>query len=359
MTNTAPVGAFRGAGRPEAAAALDRVHRPRRPGARHPARGDPAANLIPKDAVPLPDADRRRPTTSATTSSRSRRRCGSPTSTRARAEQQRRIDAGETKLLGIGLATYVEITGFGGSEFGSVQIHADGSATVMSGTSAHGQGHATSFSMIVADRLGIPLEKITLPPVRHRGRPHGRRHRRLAVAAARRQRRQQGRRRDRATRPSRSPPGCSRPIAADIVARGRRLHRRRRAGRRRSRGSSWRRTPTSTTADSASTPTTRRTARRSRSAPTSRSSRSTSRPARCTPLRHVARRRLRPHPQPADRGRPAARRRRSRASARRSGRRWSTTRTARRSPAPSPTTPSRPRPTGSCSRPPTPRPRPR
>ena len=42
-----------------------------------------------------------------------------------------------------------------------MQIHADGSATVMSGTSAHGQGHATSFSMIVADRLGIPLEQIT------------------------------------------------------------------------------------------------------------------------------------------------------------------------------------------------------
>src|SRR5262249_33577626 len=78
-----------------------------------------------------------------------------------RKEQQRRIDAGEKKLLGIGISTYVEITGFGGSEFGSVQIHDDGSATVMSGTSAHGQGHATSFAMIVADRLGIPLEKIT------------------------------------------------------------------------------------------------------------------------------------------------------------------------------------------------------
>ena len=79
----------------------------------------------------------------------------------ARKEQQRRIEAGESKLLGIGVSTYVEITGFGGSEFGSVQIHPDGSATVMSGTSAHGQGHATSFSMIVADRLGIPLDQIT------------------------------------------------------------------------------------------------------------------------------------------------------------------------------------------------------
>ena len=160
MTNTAPVGAFRGAGRPEAAAALDRVL-------------DIAAqelglspeeirrrNLIPADAFPYQTltgvtydiGDYRLPLEEAL-------RIADVDD--ARKEQQRRIDAGETKLLGIGISTYVEITGFGGSEFGSVQIHADGSATVMSGTSAHGQGHATSFSMIVADRLGIPLEKIT------------------------------------------------------------------------------------------------------------------------------------------------------------------------------------------------------
>ena len=77
-----------------------------------------------------------------------------------RAEQARRIEAGEEKLLGIGVSTYVEITGFGGKELGSVRIEPDGSATVMSGTSAHGQGHATSFAMIVADRLGIPIEQI-------------------------------------------------------------------------------------------------------------------------------------------------------------------------------------------------------
>jgi carbon-monoxide dehydrogenase large subunit len=160
MTNTAPVGAFRGAGRPEAAAAIDRVL-------------DLAAqelgilpeeirrkNLIPNDAFPY------RTQTGQTydvgdyelTLQEAMRIADIDA---ARVEQQRRIDAGETKLLGIGLATYVEITGFGGSEFGSVQIHKDGSATVMAGTSAHGQGHATSFSMIVADTLGIPLEKIS------------------------------------------------------------------------------------------------------------------------------------------------------------------------------------------------------
>ena len=107
----------------------------------------------------------------------------------ARAEQQRRREAGDARLLGIGVSTYVEITGFGGSEFGSVRDQRrTGSATVMSGTSAHGQGHATSFAMIVADRLGIPMDRITLRPVRHRRRPQRRRHRRLPVAPARRQR---------------------------------------------------------------------------------------------------------------------------------------------------------------------------
>ena len=160
MTNTAPVGAFRGAGRPEAAAALDRVLDI----AAQELGVSPAEirrrNLIPADEFPYQtrtgvtydNGDYRAPLEEAL------RIAGVDD---ARKEQQRRIDAGESKLLGIGISTYVEITGFGGSEFGSVQIHPDGSATVMSGTSAHGQGHATSFSMIVADRLGIPLDQIT------------------------------------------------------------------------------------------------------------------------------------------------------------------------------------------------------
>ncbi|MDQ3990439.1 MAG: molybdopterin-dependent oxidoreductase, partial [Actinomycetota bacterium] len=78
-----------------------------------------------------------------------------------RAEQARRRAAGERRLLGIGISTYVEITaGGGGSEFGAVAVHPDGSATIRVGTSAHGQGHATSFGMLVADTLGIPLESV-------------------------------------------------------------------------------------------------------------------------------------------------------------------------------------------------------
>jgi len=159
LTNTAPVGAFRGAGRPEAAALLERLM-------------DLAAdelglapeeirrrNLIPKDAFPYDTltgahydiADFDLPLREAL-------RIADIDALRA--EQQRRRDAGEVRQLGIGLSTYVEITGFGGTELGTVTVHPDGSATVSAGTSAHGQGHATSFAMIVSDRLGIPMDRI-------------------------------------------------------------------------------------------------------------------------------------------------------------------------------------------------------
>ncbi|MBY3554531.1 xanthine dehydrogenase family protein molybdopterin-binding subunit [Modestobacter lapidis] len=84
-----------------------------------------------------------------------------------RAEQARRREAGDVRQLGIGLSVYVEITGAGGeagapSEDASVEIHPDGTATILTGTSPHGQGHATSWAMIASDQLGIPLEKITV-----------------------------------------------------------------------------------------------------------------------------------------------------------------------------------------------------
>lgn len=159
LTNTAPVGAFRGAGRPEAAALLERV-----------------IDLAADQLGITPEEIRRRNFVQP---------ADFPWSTHAgatydsgdydmaltealriadldslRAEQQRRREAGEARQLGIGIASYVEITGFGGEEHGHVEVHDDGSATVRAGTSAHGQGHATAFSMIVSDRLGIPLERI-------------------------------------------------------------------------------------------------------------------------------------------------------------------------------------------------------
>jgi aerobic carbon-monoxide dehydrogenase large subunit len=160
LTNTSPVGAFRGAGRPEAAAMIERLMDAAAAELGLPPEELRRRNFIQPDDFPF------------TTHSKMtydngdydlplREALRIADVDGARAEQQRRREAGDTRQLGIGIATYVEITGFGGSEFGSVQIQPDGSATVMSGTSAHGQGHATSFSMIVADRLGIPMSDIT------------------------------------------------------------------------------------------------------------------------------------------------------------------------------------------------------
>ncbi len=92
-----------------------------------------------------------------------------------RAEQARRRAAGDSKQLGIGLCTYVEICGLapsralGGLGFGSggwehavVRLLPTGKAEVVSGSTPHGQGHETSWSMIVADKLGIDPADVTV-----------------------------------------------------------------------------------------------------------------------------------------------------------------------------------------------------
>jgi carbon-monoxide dehydrogenase large subunit len=77
------------------------------------------------------------------------------------AEQAQRRQAGDTCQLGIGVSLYVEVTAWGGgTEFGEIEICADGSATVKTGTFSHGQGHETGWKMIVADRTGIALDQI-------------------------------------------------------------------------------------------------------------------------------------------------------------------------------------------------------
>jgi CO/xanthine dehydrogenase Mo-binding subunit len=69
--------------------------------------------------------------------------------------------------LSVGLARYVEITGLslesgGPKEIATVKVHADGSATILTGISPHGQGHATVWAMLAREELGIPVEAITV-----------------------------------------------------------------------------------------------------------------------------------------------------------------------------------------------------
>ncbi len=162
LTSTTPVGAFRGAGRPEAAYAVER-------GMDVLAAElglDPAElrrrNFIGRDAFPATTAVGAVYDTGdyATTLDKALAAAGYDG---LRAEQARRRSAGEVRQLGIGLSTYVEITGaMPGPEPATVTVHPDGSATVISGSTPHGQGHETAFAMVAADRLGIPFERITV-----------------------------------------------------------------------------------------------------------------------------------------------------------------------------------------------------
>jgi carbon-monoxide dehydrogenase large subunit len=92
-----------------------------------------------------------------------------------RAEQQQRRTNGDSKQLGIGLCTYVEICGLapsralGGLNFGSggwehavVRFLPTGKVEVVSGVTPHGQGHETSWAMIVADKMGIDPGDVTV-----------------------------------------------------------------------------------------------------------------------------------------------------------------------------------------------------
>jgi len=92
-----------------------------------------------------------------------------------RAEQARRRESGDPVQLGIGVSTFTEMCGLapsrvlgsldygaGGWEHASVRMLATGKVEVATGTSAHGQGHETAFSQIIADRLGVPFEDVEI-----------------------------------------------------------------------------------------------------------------------------------------------------------------------------------------------------
>ncbi len=77
-------------------------------------------------------------------------------------EEQRLRRRSGGNLLGIGIACYVEICGFGPWELGSVKVAADGKTTVLTGTSPHGQGHETTWAQIAAETLQIPIEDVVV-----------------------------------------------------------------------------------------------------------------------------------------------------------------------------------------------------
>ncbi len=164
ITNTVPMGAYRGAGRPEAAAAIERMIDLYA----NEIGMDPAEvrrrNAWPDDAFPLTTSAGANMDTGAYTTVLDRALAEADYAG-LRARQAERRDAGDGPLLGIGMSLYVEITNpMSNEEYGSMTVHPDGSATVLTGSSAHGQGHHTSFAMIASDTTGIPFDRIE---VRH------------------------------------------------------------------------------------------------------------------------------------------------------------------------------------------------
>ena len=197
VTNTTPTTAYRGAGRPEATAAIERAMDlfAAEVGM------DPAevrrTNLIAPFQRAAHDADRpdlrrrrlrRRPRPGPRTP---------PATTTCGPSRRSAGEAGDPVQLGIGVSTYVEITGgvppMG--EAAKIEVLDDGRAIVYTGTSPHGQGHDTTWSMIAQRPDRHPDGPHRAGVGRHRPRARRRRHDGLAFAAAGRRGRRQGRRR--------------------------------------------------------------------------------------------------------------------------------------------------------------------
>src|SRR5262245_19630226 len=163
FTNSTSVAAYRGAGRPEAASYLERF-----------------VDVIAAELGLTPETVRRKnfiPPSAFPYAAPTGQNYDSGEYDRAltkaldiarvkvlRDEQKQRVERGDRKLLGIGMACYVEMCGFGPFESAVVRVEPGGTVTAYTGTSAHGQGHETTFAQIIADRLGVDFDQVV---VRH------------------------------------------------------------------------------------------------------------------------------------------------------------------------------------------------
>jgi carbon-monoxide dehydrogenase large subunit len=172
FTNTVPVDAYRGAGRPEATFLLERIVDL----AADELGVDPAElrrkNFIPIDAYPY-----QTPVALQYDSGDYFSTLDLATKAADYAGfEARRVEAARRgKLRGIGIATYIEACGIAPSavvgslgaraglfEAAAVRVHPTGSVTILTGSHSHGQGHETTFAQLVADGLGIPMESIEI-----------------------------------------------------------------------------------------------------------------------------------------------------------------------------------------------------
>jgi carbon-monoxide dehydrogenase large subunit len=158
-TNTVPVDAYRGAGRPEAAYVIERL-----------------VDYAAREVGVAPDALRRRnfvksgafPYQSATGQNYD---SGDFAAHLKRAQEladwsgfakRLRLSKKAGRLRGIGLSTYIEACGNAGAETATLKLEPDGSATVLIGSQSTGQGHATAYAQLIADHLGLPPERVNM-----------------------------------------------------------------------------------------------------------------------------------------------------------------------------------------------------
>jgi carbon-monoxide dehydrogenase large subunit len=168
FTNKTPTDAYRGAGRPEATyfveRAMDMLARE--------LKMDPAElrrkNFIPKDKFPFQtqmgavydSGDYEKALDAALTASNWTQLLADRDKARA-----------EGRLVGVGLAMYVEVCGVGpsatmpgtgGWEYAGVTVERDGRISATTGASPHGQGNETTFAQMLADQFGVPIEHVTI-----------------------------------------------------------------------------------------------------------------------------------------------------------------------------------------------------
>ena len=172
FTNKTPTDAYRGAGRPEACYAIERAIEALAREVGASPEEIRRRNFIPTDAFPYSsapglvfDSGDYEPNLAAALELANVEAL--------RIEQATRRENGDQRQLGIGIATYVEMCGLapsrilgqlnfgaGGWESATVRVLPTGTVQVITGTAPHGQGHETSWSMLVADRLGIDPDQV-------------------------------------------------------------------------------------------------------------------------------------------------------------------------------------------------------
>jgi len=162
LTNTGITAPYRGAGRPEAVFAMERIIDRLAARIGIEAAEVRARNLIPPAAMPYDTAllysdGAPQVYDSGDFPALLRRACALIGLAEVRARQRERCGG---HLVGIGLALYVEGTGRGPFEGAVVRIGAAGRVEVSTGACSQGQGHATVFAQIAADALGVPFERI-------------------------------------------------------------------------------------------------------------------------------------------------------------------------------------------------------